>query len=111
VQSGCLPGAHGQRINKAVSAQTCGTEWSELRAGADSAQLYQNQLRGVQVGVGLRFAVRLSRAPAGWQYRLFACEVRSPTGTDVVHRLLDDPYFRPDMLSFQQQLQRALLKL
>jgi hypothetical protein len=68
------------------------------------------------VGVGLRFAVRLSREPVGWQYRLFACEVRSPTGTEMVHwlplhRLLDDPDFRPDVLRFQQQLQRALVGL
>ena len=96
--------------------KVCGTEWSELRAGAESAQLYRGQLLGVHAGVSLRFAVRLSRAPAGWQYQFFACEVRSPTGTDVVHwlplhRLLDDPDFRPDVLSFQQQLQRALMEL
>jgi len=93
--------------------QTCGTAWGELRVGADSVQLYQGQLRGVHAGVGLRFAVRLSREAGSWQYRLFACEVRSPTGTNVVHwlplhRVLDDPDFRPDVLRFQQQLQRAL---
>jgi hypothetical protein len=66
--------------------------------------------------VALRFAVRLTRATSGWQYRLFASEVRSPTGTEVVHwlplhRLLDDPDFRPDIQSFQQQLQLALPRL
>lgn len=93
--------------------QTCGTAWGELRVATDSVQLYQGQLRGIHTGVGLRFAVRLQREPTGWQYRLLACEVRSPTGTEVVHwlplhRLLDDPDFRPDINSFQQQLQRAL---
>ena len=96
--------------------QTCGTAWGEWRVAADSAQLYQGQLPGVHAGVRLRFAVRLQRAPTGWQYRLFACEVRSPTGMEVVHwlplhRLLDDPDFRPDISSFQQQLQRALPNL
>lgn len=95
---------------------TCGTAWSELRAGADSAQLYQGQLRGVHAGVKLRFAVRLQREPTGWQYWLFAGEVRSPTGTEVVHwlplhRLLDDPDFQPDIRHFQQQLQRTLSNL
>jgi hypothetical protein len=41
----------------------------------------------------------------GWQCRLFACEVRSPTGNDTVHwlplhQLLNDPDFRPNVLSF-----------
>jgi hypothetical protein len=97
--------------------QACGREWSELRvevrAGADSAQLYRGQLRGMHPDVGLRFAVRVRRELAGWQYQLFACEVRSPTGTAIVHwlplhRLLDDPDFRPDVRSFQSQLQRTL---
>ena len=96
--------------------QTCGTAWSELQASADSTHLYQGQLRGVHAGVGLRFAVRLPRPPTGWQYRLSACEVRSPTGADVahwlpLHRLLDDVDFRSDVLSFQQQLQQALVGL
>ena len=101
---------------RAWLTQICGSEWSELRAEADSSQLYQGQLRGVHAGVALRFGVRVSRQLPGWQYRLFACEVRSPTGTDVVHwlplhRLLDDPDFRPDVTRFQQQLQRALVGL
>lgn len=96
--------------------QTCGPAWSEFRTRTDSVQLYQGQLRGVHAGVELRFALRLSRNSTGWQYRLFACEVRSPTDTEVVHwlplhRLLDDLNFRPDIVSFQQQLQRALVRL
>ena len=96
--------------------QTCGPNWSELASGTDSAQLYQGQLRGVHAGVLLRFALRVSRQAGSWQYRLFACEVRSPTGSDIVHwlplhRLLDDPDFRPDVLRFQQQLQRLLPSL
>ncbi len=98
---------------RAWLTQACGTAWSELRVGADSAQLYQGQVPGVHAGVELRFDLRVSRQPTGWQYRLFACEVRSPTGAEVVHwlplhRLLDDPDFRADVLRFQQQLQRAL---
>jgi hypothetical protein len=98
---------------RAWLSQACGTSWSELASGADSVQLYQGQLRGVHAGVELRFALRVNRHAGGWQYQLFACEVRSPTGSEVVHwlplhRLLDDPDFRPDVLSFQQQLQRAL---
>jgi hypothetical protein len=96
-------------------AQACGEEWSELRSGsaADSAQLYRGQLPGVHAGVQLRFAVLVRREPAGWRYQLFAGEVRSPTGTEIVHwlplhRLLDDPDFRSDVRSFQHQLQRAL---
>jgi hypothetical protein len=101
---------------RAWLTQTCGTAWSEYQAGADSVLLYQGQLSGLHAGVGLRFAVRVNRQPAGWQYRLFACEVRSPTGTDVVHwlplhRLLQDSDFRRDVSSFQQQLQRALPSL
>lgn len=102
---------------RAWLAGTCTGGWGEIQAGADSAQLYQGQLRGVHVGVGLRFALRLARRPAGWQYQLLGFEVRSPTGRpDVVHwlplhRLLDDPDFRPDVLDFQQQLQKALDKL
>jgi hypothetical protein len=65
--------------------QTRGTSWGEQRAVADSVQLYQGQLRGVHAGVALRFTVRLKRESAGWQYYLVACEVRSPTGTEVVH--------------------------
>ena len=96
--------------------QTCGTAWSERRAAADSVQLYQGQLRGVHAGVALRFTVRLKRELTGWQYQLFACEVRSPTGTEVVHwlplhRLLDDPDFRTDIRHFQQHLQLALVEL
>jgi len=96
--------------------QLCGMSWDEQQAGADSVQLYQGQLRGVHPGVALRFTARLKRESAGWQYQLFTCEVRSPTGTQVVHwlplhRLLDDPDFRPDVRSFQQQLQVALSTL
>lgn len=96
--------------------QLCGTSWGEQQAGTDSVQLYQGQLQGVHAGVALRFAVRLKRKAAGWHYQLGACEVRSPTGTEVVHwlplhRLLDDPDFRPDVKYFQQRLQLALPSL
>lgn len=92
---------------------TCVT-WAELQAQADSTQLYRGQLRGVHAGVALRFAVQVRWQRAGWQYTLLAFQVRSPTGgPDLVHwlplrGLLDDPDFRPDVASFQQQLQRAL---
>lgn len=88
--------------------------WTELPTQADSTQLYQGQFRGVHAGVALRFAVQVRRQRAGWQYTLLAFQVRSPTGDpDLVHwlplhRLLDDPDFRPDVTSFQKQLQRAL---
>jgi hypothetical protein len=84
---------------------------------ADSTQLYQGQLRGVHAGVTLRFAVQVRRQVAGWQYTLLAFQVRFPAGDPNVvhwlplHRLLDDPNFRPDVDSFQQQLQRALPRL
>jgi hypothetical protein len=45
--------------------QTCGTSWGELQVGADSAQLYTGQLRGMHAGVALRFAVRLNRTATG----------------------------------------------
>jgi hypothetical protein len=98
---------------RAWLTSTCAT-WTELQIQADSTQLYQGQLRGVHAGVTLRFAVQVRRQPIGWQYTLLAFQVRSPTGDpDLVHwlalhRLLDDPDFRPDVVSFQQQLQRAL---
>lgn len=101
---------------RAWLTSTCST-WVELQTSADSAQLYQAQLRGVHAGVALRFLVRLSRRPAGWHYQLVLFEVCSPTGhPDVVHylplqRLLNDPDFRPDVASFRQQLQRALPRL
>ena len=101
---------------RAWLTRTCST-WTELQTSADSAQLYQAQVRGVHAGVDLRFLVRLSRRPAGWHYQLVLFEVRSPTGRpDVVHwlplqRLLVDPDFRPDVASFQRQLQQALPKL
>lgn len=93
--------------------QVCGSAWSELASGADSTQLYQGQFRGMHAGVGLTFALRVNRRPMGWQYRLFACQVSSPTNAGIthwlpLHRLLDDADFRPDVRCFQQQLQRAL---
>ncbi len=92
---------------------TCGKDWSELQTATDSTQLYQGRLPGVHTGVVLNFALRLSRQPMGWQYHLFACQVSSPTKAGIthwlpLHRLLDDPDFRPDVRSFQQQLQQAL---
>jgi hypothetical protein len=98
---------------RAWLASTCST-WTELQTQKDSTQLYQGQLSGVHAGVALRFAVQVRREQAGWQYILLAFRVRSPTGyPDLVHwlpleRLLDDRDFRPDIASFQQQLQRAL---
>lgn len=98
---------------RAWLTSTCST-WEELQTQADSTQLYQGQLRGVHVGVVLQFAVQVRRERAGWQYMLLAFRVRSPTGNpDLVHwlpleKLLDDRDFRPDIISFQQQLQRAL---
>jgi hypothetical protein len=98
---------------RAWLTSTCST-WSEQQAQADSTQLYHGQLRGVHAGVVLRFAVQVRRQQSSWQYMLLAFQVRSPTGEpDLVHwlplqRLLDDPDFRPDVASFQQQLQRAL---
>ena len=94
-------------------ASTC-SDWDELRAQADSTQLYRGRLLGVHAGVALRFAVQVRRERTGWQYMLLAFQVRSPTGNpDLVHwlpleKLLDDRDFRPDIISFQQQLQRAL---
>jgi hypothetical protein len=101
---------------RAWLTQTCGPSWSELAGGVDSAQLYRGQLRGAHAGVELKFALRVSRQAGSWQYRLFTCEVRSPTGSEVVHwlplhQLLDDPDFQPHVLSFQQQLQRTLPRL
>lgn len=101
---------------RAWLTSTCST-WTELQTQADSTQLYQGQLRGVHAGVALRFAVQVRREQAGWQYILLAFRVRSPTGNpDLVHwlpleRLLDDRDFRPDIDSFRQQLQQALLSL
>jgi hypothetical protein len=98
---------------RAWLTSTCST-WGEQQAQADSTQLYQGQLRGVHAGVALRFAIQVHRQRAGWQYTLLAFQVRSPTGEpELAHwlplqRLLDDPDFRPDVASFQQQLQRAL---
>ena len=94
-------------------ASTC-SDWDELRAQADSTQLYRGRLLGVHTGVALRFAVQVRRERTGWQYMLLAFQVRSPTGNPgLVHwlpleKLLDDRDFRPDIISFQQQLQRAL---
>lgn len=92
---------------------TCST-WTELNSQADSTQLYQGQLPGVHTGVALRFTMQVRQQRAGWEYILLAFQVRSPTGDpDLVHwlplhRLLTDPDFRPDVASFQQQLQQAL---
>ena len=101
---------------RAWLASTCST-WDELQTQADSTQLYRGRLPGVHAGVALRFAVQVRRERTGWQYILLAFQVRSPTGNpDLVHwlpleRLLDDRDFRPDVASFQQQLQRALPRL
>ena len=98
---------------RAWLASTCST-WDELQTQADSTQLYRGRLLGMHAGVALRFAVQVRRERAGWQYILLAFQVRSPTGNpDLVHwlpleKLLDDRDFRPDVASFQQQLQRAL---
>jgi hypothetical protein len=98
---------------RAWLTNTCST-WGEQQAQSDSTQLYQGQLNGVHAGVVLRFAVQVRRERVGWQYTLLAFQVRSPTGEPglahwlPLQRLLDDPDFRPDMASFQQQLQRAL---
>jgi hypothetical protein len=98
---------------RAWLTSTCGKAWSELQTAADSTQLYQGRLQGIHPGVVLNFALRVNRQPAGWQYRLFACQVSSPTNAGIthwlpLHRLLKDSDFRPDVRSFQQQLQRAL---
>lgn len=92
------------------------SEWQELQTRADSTQLYRGQLRGVHAGVVLTFAVRLGRPPVGWQYQLLAFEVGAPTGEGRVQfvplqRVLTDADYRPDVASFQRQLQRALPKL
>lgn len=98
---------------RAWLTSTCVT-WTELQTQADSTQLYRGQLRGVHAGVALRFAMQVRWQRTGWQYTLLAFQVRSPNGNpSVVHwlplrGLLDDPDFRPDVVSFQQQLQRAL---
>jgi hypothetical protein len=71
----------------------------------------------MHAGVVLRFAVQVRRQRAGWQYTLLAFQVRSPTGEPSLaywlplQRLLNDPDFRPDVASFQQQLQQALPRL
>jgi hypothetical protein len=98
---------------RAWLTSTCGKAWSELQTASDSTQLYQGRLQGVHAGVVLNFALRISRQPNGWQYRLFACQVSSPTNAGIthwlpLHRLLEDSDFRPDVRSFQQQLQRTL---
>ncbi len=64
-------------------------------------------------GVVLTFVVRLTRPPAGWQYQLLAFQVGAPTGEGLVQyvplqQVIDDADYRPDVTSFQQQLQRAL---
>lgn len=98
---------------RAWLAHTCAT-WSELAGQPDSTQYYRGQLAGVHPDVVLSFAVRVSRRPlVGWQYLLLGFRVGAPTRAGLVqwvqlHRLLDDPDFRPDMLDFQQQLQHAL---
>ncbi|MGI4872856.1 MAG: hypothetical protein ACRYFX_16985 [Janthinobacterium lividum] len=98
---------------RAWLTSTC-TTWSEVQTSADSAQLYRGQLAGVHEGVGLRFLVRLSRRASGWRYQLLLFDVRSPTGQPglvhwlPLHRLLNDPDFRPDVADFQRQLQQAL---
>lgn len=110
------PGLAQAEHLRAWLTSTCAT-WTELQTQADSTQRYQGQLRGVHAGVALRFAVQLRRQAAGWQYTLLAFQVRSPTGDPnlvhwlPLHRRLDDPDFRPDVASFQQQLQRALPRL
>ena len=92
---------------------TC-SAWTELHTQTDSTQLYQGQLRGVHAGVALRFAIQLRRQQAGWQYALLGFQVCSPTGDPSLvhwlplHQLLTDPDFKPDVASFQQQLQQAL---
>ncbi|GAB3637267.1 hypothetical protein GCM10027422_28570 [Hymenobacter arcticus] len=107
------PGLAQAEHLRAWLTSTCST-WAELQVQADSTQLYQGYLRGLHAGVALRFAVQVRRQRAGWQYMLLAFQVRSPTGDpDLVHwlplrGLLDDPDFRSDVASFQQQLQRAL---
>jgi len=100
---------------RAWLANTC-AGWQELKTQADSTQRYQGQLRGVHAGVVLRFAVRLHRQPAGWQYYLLAFQVGAPTGEGLVQyvplaQVLADADYRVDVASFQQQLQRALPQL
>jgi hypothetical protein len=36
-------------------------------------------------GLVLNFALRVSRQYSGWQYRLFACQVSSPTNAGITH--------------------------
>jgi hypothetical protein len=100
---------------RAWLTSTC-SAWTELQTQADSTQRYQGQLRGVHVGVVLRFAVRLQRQPSGWQYHLLAFQVGAPTGEGLVQyvplaQVLADSDYRADVVSFQQQLQRALPQL
>jgi hypothetical protein len=58
----------------------------------------------------LRFAVPVRRHRVGWQYMLLTFQMRSLTGEPslahwlLLQRVLDDPDFRPDVASFQQQL-------
>lgn len=97
---------------RAWLTSTCAS-WAEVASPGDSIQYYRGQLRGVHTGVVLRFTVRVSRPPTGWQYMLVGFRVGAPTGAGLVqwvplHRLLNDPDFRPDVQRFQQQLQRAL---
>lgn len=90
-----------------------GATWSEYQSGNDSTLLFRGQLAGAHPGVVLAFAVRARLRTAGLYYRLALFEVGAPNGEGLVqwiplHRLLDDPDFRPDVTHFQQQLQWAL---
>lgn len=99
---------------RAWLTSTCGPHWSELQTQVAQVHYYRGYLPGVHAGVQLQFAVLVFERPAGWRYRLFAFQVRSPTGDPKLvhwlplHQLLHDPDFGPDVAGFQQQLRKAL---
>jgi hypothetical protein len=90
--------------------------WNELQTQADSSQLYRGQLPGTHAGVVLTFVMRLTRPVGRWQYQLLAFQVGAPTGEGLMQyvplwQVLDNIDYRPDVASFQQQLQGALPSL
>jgi|GEM_PF-2794701 len=95
---------------------TCFANWRESSNSSQDKPGFWVELDGEHSHVVLRcwFAVELEHD--GFRYSLSRFQVGAPTGAGLMqwhelHRLLNDPDFRPDIAEFKVQLQQALAQL
>jgi hypothetical protein len=106
------PDEVAQHVRSWLTVNT--SSWEEWAGGGKEQLRFVAYLEGVHPGVVLRFVLTVTIT--GKKSCLSRFEVGAPTGEgrlqwSDLHRLLDDPDFRPDVRQFQARLQQALPSL